>query len=239
MNQQTPSTREDVDASGTYLNVHSTFYTIQGEGPFSGRPAVFIRLHGCNLRCPGCDTEYTSLKRRVKVTELVASVTQLWPRHVPGRKRLYVITGGEPLRQNLNLLIRLLQDSDATVQIETNGTLAPLRPEKFPKGVYVVCSPKSGRVNIGLLPYISAYKYVVDADNVSPEDGLPTSILLNDTEPARPHTSFKGPIFITPMDPMDGQTTTAKERNRKAVLTSALRFNYTAQLQIHKALNTP
>ena len=40
------------------LQVHEIFHTIQGEGPFSGRPAVFIRLSGCNLRCWFCDTEW-------------------------------------------------------------------------------------------------------------------------------------------------------------------------------------
>ena len=39
-----------------HLDVHSIFHTIQGEGPYCGHPAVFIRLAGCNLQCPGCDT---------------------------------------------------------------------------------------------------------------------------------------------------------------------------------------
>lgn len=50
--QNTPRRRE----SGGLLQVQDVFYTIQGEGPFAGRTAVFIRLTGCNLRCWFCDT---------------------------------------------------------------------------------------------------------------------------------------------------------------------------------------
>src|SRR3954467_9071958 len=49
-----------VRSDGNSLSIHSIFYTLQGEGPYSGCPAVFMRLAGCNLQCPGCDTDYTS-----------------------------------------------------------------------------------------------------------------------------------------------------------------------------------
>ena len=53
------------------LEVHSIFYTLQGEGPFCGSPAIFIRLAGCNLQCPGCDTDYTSKREHLSPETIV------------------------------------------------------------------------------------------------------------------------------------------------------------------------
>ena len=107
------------------LDVHSVFYTIQGEGPFTGCPAVFVRLADCNLQCPGCDTDYTSTRRRVCVLDLIWEIRNYFKdNHIEGTRRLVVITGGEPLRQKraLAYLIGRLQ-FQMTVQIETNGTI--------------------------------------------------------------------------------------------------------------------
>jgi len=57
INQQKPEPRAKGD--GSILDFHSMFFTIQGEGPFAGHRSIFVRLAGCNLQCPGCDTEYT------------------------------------------------------------------------------------------------------------------------------------------------------------------------------------
>ena len=54
-----PSRKQVLD-DGQELWVQEVFYTLQGEGPFSGQPALFIRLAGCNLRCFWCDTEFES-----------------------------------------------------------------------------------------------------------------------------------------------------------------------------------
>ena len=59
MKNQQLADKPVLNETGLSLQVNSIFYTIQGEGPFAGRPAIFIRLAGCNLQCPGCDTEYT------------------------------------------------------------------------------------------------------------------------------------------------------------------------------------
>ena len=58
MNEQRTSPIEKSD-SGEWLEIEEIFYTIQGEGPLSGRPAVFIRLAGCSLSCLLCDTFYS------------------------------------------------------------------------------------------------------------------------------------------------------------------------------------
>ena len=69
MNQQAPE-KQQLRGDGL-LAVHSIFYTIQGEGPFAGETAVFVRLAGCNLQCPLCDTDYTSDRRMVGPMGLV------------------------------------------------------------------------------------------------------------------------------------------------------------------------
>ena len=74
------------------LDVHSIFPTIQGEGPFVGQPAIFIRLAGCNLQCPLCDTEYTEGRIRLSVPVIFDAVQE----HIRLFAPLIVITGGEP-----------------------------------------------------------------------------------------------------------------------------------------------
>ena len=103
INTQKPTSLEQGD--GTLLKVHSIFMTIQGEGPFSGHPAVFIRLAGCNLACPFCDTEYTENAVTMTIPEIRKAVRNA---HTVN-KGLVVITGGEPFRQNIvRLCNRLL-----------------------------------------------------------------------------------------------------------------------------------
>lgn len=110
------------------LKVSEVFQSIQGEGASAGRPAVFLRLALCNLRCRWCDTRYSWDWSRY---DYVAEV-HTWPIELlAGRLsaasiRRLVITGGEPLLQQAGLaqLIELL-GPEWTVEIETNGTVAP------------------------------------------------------------------------------------------------------------------
>ncbi len=109
MNTQ-PIHKLDLSKEGT-LDVHSLFYTIQGEGPHCGKPAIFVRLYGCNLQCPGCDTDYTSTKKPMSVAVLRAAIDALKEDEQPDApKPIVVITGGEPFRQNITpLCIALLR----------------------------------------------------------------------------------------------------------------------------------
>src|SRR6202012_6048960 len=75
MNEQKPIAA-DYNSDGT-VDVHSIFKTIQGEGPYCGERALFIRLYGCNLRCPGCDTEYTATRNSMTPAEIVNHVSAL------------------------------------------------------------------------------------------------------------------------------------------------------------------
>jgi len=105
------------------------FASIQGEGPTTGTPTVFLRLGICNLACSWCDTKYTwdwssySFSKRVMSME-ISSVREIITSY--GLRHL-VVTGGEPLLQQ-NALADILQsidDSDLYCEIETNGTLLP------------------------------------------------------------------------------------------------------------------
>ncbi|WP_435059075.1 7-carboxy-7-deazaguanine synthase QueE [Streptomyces sp. bgisy060] len=119
--------------------------TVQGEGPSCGHPAIFIRLSRCNLSCTACDTKETwdwsqfnptEVSTRESVPELVAWVLQ-------SPVELVVITGGEPLLQQRNLvpLVRRLLDEGRRVEFETNGTVMP-DPALLVDGVRFNVSPK-------------------------------------------------------------------------------------------------
>jgi 7-carboxy-7-deazaguanine synthase len=100
------------------LKVNEIFYSIQGESSFAGRPCVFIRLTGCNLRCSYCDTAYAYEEgEELPIEDLLSRVASY---ECP----LVEITGGEPLLQDETpLLIARLLDTGFRVLLETNGSL--------------------------------------------------------------------------------------------------------------------
>jgi len=100
------------------LEVNEIFHSIQGESSWSGRPCVFIRLTGCNLRCAYCDTSYAYEQGRfMEIPEIMERVRRL-------RCDLVEVTGGEPLIQaDTPLLIGGLLDAGHTVLLETNGSI--------------------------------------------------------------------------------------------------------------------
>ncbi|BEP17293.1 7-carboxy-7-deazaguanine synthase QueE [Pyrofollis japonicus] len=120
--------------------VAETFLSLQGEGPFTGRRSLFIRLAGCNLRCPFCDTKYSwdvKNAREMTIEELVVLVGRADP-------TLVVVTGGEPLLQRdaLEELVRMLYRLGYPVQVETNGTLEAPEPGTPLSQAFFVVSPK-------------------------------------------------------------------------------------------------
>ena len=100
--------------------IAETFFSIQGEGPTAGEPAVFVRLQGCTVGCAWCDTKYSwdpDGGRLVDLDDLVAEVLAYPCRRV-------VVTGGEPLESQLFLpLILELRRRGVAVEVETSGTL--------------------------------------------------------------------------------------------------------------------
>lgn len=234
MNTQ-PISKVDKEGDGKSLLIHSIFYTIQGEGPFAGTPAVFIRLAGCNLRCPGCDTEYTQGANWQYVNTIIEMVTNLLfikqenNMHEPGS--LVVITGGEPFRQPIELLVKTLIYEGFKVQIETNGTL--FRELHWCANLTVVCSPKTGKINAELWPHIDALKYVGRASDLSLLDGLPVKALGHSAKPILARVAGCPEIYLQPMDEKDEEL---NRKNMEAVKESCLKFGYRLCLQLHKII---
>lgn len=111
--------------------INEIFYSLQGEGFFTGTAAVFLRFSGCNLSCGFCDTEHED-GTDMDLPDIIKAVTAFPSRHI-------VITGGEPSLQLDDKLVDILHDAGFYIQIETNGT----RP--VPEEVdWVTCSPKAG-----------------------------------------------------------------------------------------------
>ncbi|HEV2171640.1 MAG TPA: radical SAM protein [Candidatus Binatus sp.] len=100
------------------LHINEIFYSIQGESTHAGRPCVFVRLTGCNLRCKWCDTEYAFYEGRQMPIAEVAEVIRGY------RCDLVEVTGGEPLLQEgVYSLIEAMLESGHTVMIETSGAV--------------------------------------------------------------------------------------------------------------------
>ena len=223
------------------VDLHSIFRTIQGEGPFSGWSAVFVRLAGCNLQCPLCDTDYTQGRQTVLAEFVLGWIAELQ------RGGLVVITGGEPFRQPKAFarLCELLVSTGFFVQVETNGTLPPPGGPQYqrrvdhenPRGVYIVVSPKAGKVAEATMHRAAAYKYVLAHDSVNQDDGLPIKALDHSvkSEVARPPRDRKGkptvPVYIQPCDHQD---VIANAFSKDAAVESAMRHGYIFQVQTHK-----
>ena len=135
--------------------VKEIFYTLQGEGANSGRPAVFCRFSGCNLWsgresdraeavCRFCDTDFVGTDglaggRFAGAADLARAVAAAWPPDGGREPRFVVCTGGEPLLQLDDALLAALHAEGFQVAVETNGTLAP------PAGIdWLTVSPKAG-----------------------------------------------------------------------------------------------
>jgi 7-carboxy-7-deazaguanine synthase len=134
------------------LQLSEVFYSIQGEGTWSGTPAVFVRLAGCNLACDFCDTDY-SLKFMAPVEDVVALV-----RAEGGDCPMVILTGGEPLAQSETLqLIEALRRDSRRVHIESNGTIFT----DLPRDVWLCVSPKE-RVDERMAARADEAKLIVD-----------------------------------------------------------------------------
>lgn len=234
INEQ-PAEKPLYDING-FVQVHSVFHTIQGEGPFAGHPSVFVRLAGCNLQCPACDTEYTSSRQFMNRLDIDNKIRDL----LPGNRRGYliVLTGGEPFRQDFVPHVNYLIDNGYRVQIETNGTLFSACHGKMMMcdNLTIVCSPKTPLLSDRIRPYVKCLKYVVDAENIDTRDGLPVVTLGNTVGVARPWSWFDGDIYISPLDVGDPVRNKA---NVECVVDVCKRFGYILSLQLHKILELP
>lgn len=204
--------------------VKEIFYTLQGEGANAGRAAVFCRFSGCNLWsgreedrsravCTFCDTDFVGTGpdggRFVTASSLVSAISLAWRGGDAESKRFVVCTGGEPLLQMDDALVRALHEAGFIVAVETNGTMQP------PSGIDWICvSPKAGA------------RLALDSGN---------ELKLVFPQPAAMPDEFEGMrfehFFIQPMDGPD-----LEENTRRAIDYCMLHPRWRLSLQTHKQL---
>jgi len=208
--------------------VKEIFYTLQGEGANTGRPAVFCRFAGCNLWsgherdrgeavCRFCDTDFIGTDgpgggKFAAPEELARAVATTWPPGDEMARRLVVVTGGEPLLQLDEPLLAALHALGFEVAVETNGTIAP------PDGIDWLCvSPKAEA------------QLVVQAG-----DELKLVYPQEAGQPERFEDLDFAHFFLQPMDGPD------REANTQAALRYCLSHpRWRLSLQTHKLLGIP
>lgn len=225
------------DKAEDKLFVTSVFYTLQGEGPYRGEPAVFVRLAKCNLDCSFCDTFFDD-GDWMTIPELDAKITQVISDHFQGdvpawaetltasisspdgseteswiikkRDMVLVITGGEPmLQKNLVPFLDHMQHQFAKTQIESNGTIV----QKIPDSTTLVVSPKcSERKGV-------AIKYLAPKPDMLTRANCLKFVMSAD--PESPYSSipdwaheFKangGQVFVSPMNIYNSEPMKSKQ----------------------------
>lgn len=201
------------DNAGDKVFVTSVFMTLQGEGPYRGEPAVFVRFAKCNLNCKFCDTWFDSgdwLTLEELQNKIIDAVNIAYNGNVPQWMNPYsgklkfncglVITGGEPmLQKNITKMLYHFNDMFSWTQIESNGTSHQI----LPYGTTLVCSPKCSEKNGKPVKYLEpnkdvleradCLKFVMNSDPESPYSSVPDWALE-----WKRQTGKK--IFVSPMN---------------------------------------
>jgi organic radical activating enzyme len=149
-------------------SVVELFNSIQGEGRYSGTAAFFVRLAGCNLSCDFCDTDHRE-RERLTATEIAGEASRIG-------SKIAVITGGEPLMQDISPIVDALKAVGKRVHVETNGTYWNRRGADW-----VTCSPKRE----------AAYQYECGADELKyvVDSGFSFGVI---------DSAFAGDIYLQP-----------------------------------------
>lgn len=224
-------TKQDLKDGRTLRLVKgSPFYTIQGEGPYAGHPAIFIRLHGCNLRCTFCDTQFDDPDDPLW---LVSDLTYHIITQRKWRTDLIVITGGEPLLQNIIPLCQKLKDLSFRIQIETAGTVWLDDIEKYAD---IVVSPKTTKIHDKARLHASAFKYIISAGDEHSGFVPVAATQPNTKEKVLALAPLNTPVYLSPMDQYDP---VINEANKKLVAELAMKHGVNAGLQMHKIFGLP
>ena len=225
------------DKAEDKLFVTSVFYTLQGEGPYRGEPAVFVRLAKCNLDCSFCDTFFDD-GDWMTIPELDAKITKVISDHFQGdvpawaetltasisspdgseteswiikkRDMVLVITGGEPmLQKNLVPFLEFMQHRFEKTQIESNGTIVQPIPDSTTLVVSPKCSEKRG----------VAIKYLTPKPEMLARANCLKFVMNSD--PESPYSSipdwaheFKangGQVFVSPMNIYNSEPQKSKQ----------------------------
>ena len=206
--------------------IKEIYFTLQGEGFYTGRPAVFIRFSGCNLWsglekdrknaiCDWCDTDFVGINGlnggKYSALEIEEIITDLWPNNQPS-KPYVVCTGGEPLLQIDENLIQVIKNAGFEIGLETNGTIIP------PDGIDWICVSPKANANLIL-------KNGNELKVVYPQCGMNPRI----------HEKLKfDHFYIQPMDGIDQKDNI--KRSEKFVLNHP---KWKLSLQTHKILGIP
>jgi len=201
------------------LKIAEIFSSIQGEGLRMGEPTIFIRLTGCNLRCRFCDTKHAwDGGQEYSVEHILASIKKIRNKYPID---WICLTGGEPLDQKIESLVRSLRKNGLKVQIETNGTIfrrvgidwitiSPKPPDYFFQPAYISRAKE--------------VKLVVSRDLT-----LSTIQKLRETFPGRT------PILLQPESNRKWSITLGNRLLRQAIKTGLK--NIRLSIQLHKILN--
>ena len=214
--------------------VKEIFYTLQGEGAQSGRPAVFCRFTGCNLWtgrekdrpkaiCQFCDTDFWGMDgenggKYKTATELAKKVKSLWMAPSPQEssrtigKPFVVCTGGEPALQLDKALIEAFHQEGLEIAIETNGTMA------LPEGIDWVCVSPKAHTEI-VVTKGDELKLVYPQNGLSPQQFE--------------HLHFTY-FYLSPMD-----NAFQKDNMQQTVAFCLKNPHWRLSLQTHKILNIP
>lgn len=143
--------------------VNEIFYSLQGEGRWMGRPAVFVRMSGCNLKCPFCDTDFRGYSE-MSADDILSRCLE-----EGGECRFIVLTGGEPSLQVDEQLIATLHQAGYYLSMETNGT------HTIPEGIdWVTCSPKVDFTEGGepIVKQVDELKLIFDGEHQISDHGI-------------------------------------------------------------------
>ncbi len=206
--------------------IKEIYFTLQGEGFYTGRPAIFVRFSGCNLWsgrekdrngaiCDWCDTDFVGEDGinggKYSKNEIINIITKLWKKDVLSNPYV-VCTGGEPLLQLDENLIKAIHIAGFEIGIETNGTIIP------PDGIDWICVSPKANANLIL-------KNGNELKVVYPQYGMNPRI----------HEKLKFDHFY--IQPMDG--TNQKDNIRKSEKFVANHPKWKLSLQTHKILGIP
>jgi 7-carboxy-7-deazaguanine synthase (Cx14CxxC type) len=185
--------------------VREIFFTLQGEGARTGRPAVFLRFAGCNLWsgreqhraeavCCFCDTEFVGTGgpgggKFASAADLATAVAAAWPRNSGDARRYVVCTGGEPLLQLDVAAVEALHSQGFEVAVETNGTI------EAPAGIDWLCVSPKGRAAL--------------QQRTGDELKLVYPQVEDEAQPERFESLRFGHFFLQPLDDDNAQANTA------------------------------
>jgi 7-carboxy-7-deazaguanine synthase len=191
------------------------FETIQGEATFTGTPAVFIRLQGCDVGCPWCDTKYSWPQEAATATLSVSAIIE---RVLAYQSIHTVITGGEPCQYDLMPLISALRAELRFVQVETSGTY-PIAIEKE-SGIWITVSPKINMKKPFIMESIEkADEIKFPVGKLKDIDNLLTLKITNKL------------TWLQPLSLNDSAT--------KICMETAIRYGFKVSFQVHRLIGIP